>query len=91
MGVLGFDNFLRLRKKDKTEKTYELLDMVEYRQGYYAVLLPEGDSQNEVELFQILATDDLNETYAPVEDEKTAKAVFDIFLERNRERFAVEE
>ena len=87
MGVLGFDNFLRLRNQDGTEAVFELLDMIEYKDDYYIVLLPDGDDEKEIKILQIEVLPDDREAYVSLRDEATGQAVFQIFMDRNRHLF----
>lgn len=70
---------------------FELMDMVEYEGGEYAVLLPcEGDD-GEVVILQVLPVDDEVEELTVVDDEQLLEAVFEVFKERNRDIIDFEE
>lgn len=89
MGILGFDNFLRLQNQDGTEAVFELLDMIEYDGGYYVVLLPEGEGQRAFKLLQIEVLPDDREAYVSLQSEEVQKEVFRLFVERNPQFFEV--
>ena len=90
MGILGFDNFLRLQNRDGTEAVFELLDMIEYDGSYYVVLLPEGEGQKNFKILQIEILPDDREAYVSLQREEVQKEVFRRFVERNPNFFEVE-
>lgn len=83
MGVLGFENSLRLQRKDGTEGGFELLDLIEYEEGYYVVLLPEADTKRELEVYRLGVLSDGREVYLAENDQVIIQAVLCRFGERN--------
>ena len=66
------------------EVEYELLDLIEYQDEEFVVLLPcdETDEVGEVVILKIEDSDDEDEvTYAGVDDESVLEEVFEIFKE----------
>ena len=90
MGILGFDNYVRLKSQDGTEAVFELLDMIEYDGGFYVVLLPEGEGQRAFKVLQIQVLPDNREVYAALQSQEVQKEVFRLFVERNPQFFEVE-
>ena len=88
------DNIIVLNDENGEEVQFEFLDLIEYQDNRYVVLLPvEGeDSNNEDDAGEvvILKVDHLNlddpndneESYSSVEDEETLNTIFEIFKEK---------
>lgn len=83
MGVLGFENMVRLQRKDGTEGNYELLDLIEHEQGYYVVLLPGADAGQKPQVFRLGLLSDGQEVYVAENDQTATQAVLDSFARRN--------
>jgi len=71
------------------EELYELLDLVKLNGDEYVVLMSVDDVEDDV---LILRVGDSNEeenktNYLPIEDEELLTVVFDLFRERNKDRF----
>ncbi|MCE5236175.1 MAG: DUF1292 domain-containing protein [Clostridiaceae bacterium] len=83
------DNIFTLADAEENEIDYELLDVVPFEGGEYAVLLPLDDDSDEksVTILRLLsgADDDAEETLEGIADERVLNEVFRLFLERNQE------
>ena len=65
------------------EQDFEFLDVVEYNNDEYIILLPVAEEeQNEVMILRIESVDDENENYVGIDDEEILQKVFNIFKER---------
>lgn len=82
-------NIITLTDEDGSEIDYEFLDLIDYEDKTYVVLLPvdENEDNGEVIILEVNEIDDKTEEYASVEDEATLSAVFDIFRERFQDEF----
>lgn len=82
-------NIITLTDEDGSEIDYEFLDLIDYEDKTYVVLLPvdESEDNGEVIILEVNEIDDETEEYASVEDEATLSAVFDIFRERFQDEF----
>ena len=69
---------------------FEFLDLIEYQNREYLVLLPADDEDDtgEVVILQIESFDDENENYISVDDQDTLYEVFSIFKEKFKEEFS---
>jgi len=88
------DNIIELTDEDGNVVPFELLDIIEYEDGQYAVLAPADDEDAECETEDIVilkaesgAEDDEYTTYVSVEDEDVEEAVFELFREKYAEDF----
>lgn len=76
------------------EQDFEFLDVVEYNNDEYIILLPvegEEEEKNEVMILRIESIDDETENYVGIDDEETLQKVFDIFKKRYEDQFDFEE
>ena len=80
-------NIFTLLDAEENESDYELLDVVPFEGGEYAVLLPLDDDSDDksVTILRLLsgADDDAEETLEGIRDERVLNEVFRLFLERN--------
>ncbi len=79
-----------LNDEDNNEMPFEFLDLIEYENEEYVVLLPleeEDEDEDEVVILKLETTDEEEETYVGVDDEVLLEAIFEIFKQRNNERF----
>ena len=87
------DNIIILNDEEGNELKFELLDIIEYEDEQYIVLLPsedeESDEENagEVLILKLEDTEDEEESYVGVDDEETLNKVFEIFKERFQDEF----
>ncbi len=82
---------ITLNDEDGNEVQFEFVDLIEYKDEEYVVLLPleDEDDSGEVIILKLEDTDedDDMESYVGVEDEDTLQAVFEIFKEKYKDEF----
>ena len=86
------DNIIILNDEDGKEIRFEFLDLIDYDDEQYVVLLPveeEGDEPVEVVILKVEDTDDDSdeESYVSVEDEEILNKVFEIFKDKFKDEF----
>ncbi|MBR3153067.1 MAG: DUF1292 domain-containing protein [Clostridia bacterium] len=86
------DNIIVLNDEDGNEVQFEFLDLVEYDQEEYVILLPvteEGEEDlGEVVILKVEDTESEDEdSYVSVDDEEVLNAVFEIFKEKFKDEF----
>ncbi len=84
------DNRIVLNDEDGNETEFEFIDLIEYQDEEFVVLLPcdEVDEAGEVVILKIDDTDDgYEESYVSVDDESVLNAVFDIFKDKFKDEF----
>lgn len=86
------DNIVILNDEDGNEVKFEFLDLIEYENEEYIVLLPmteAGEEEGEVVILKVedIDEDTEEESYVSVEDEETLNKVFQIFKERFKDDF----
>ena len=87
------DNIVILNDEDGNEVKFEFLDLIDFEDEEYIVLLPvneEGEEEEgEVVILKVEDTDEDSEeeSYVSVEDEDTLNKVFEIFKERFKDDF----
>ena len=87
------DNIVILNDEDGNEVKFEFLDLVDYEDEQYVVLLPmiEDDEEDdgEVVILKLEDTEDDSEeeSYVSVEDEDILMKVFNIFKEKFKDEF----
>ena len=72
-----------LNGEDGTDVLFSLLDSIDYEGYEYVFLMPlpdQGEVEDEVYIFRVIEG----------EDENLAEELYDIFTERNKDRFTVE-
>ncbi len=68
---------------------FEFLDLIEYEDDKYVVLLPlESEDDEQVIILLLEEGENDEESYTSIEDEKTLLAVFDIFKEKFKDVFS---
>ena len=70
------DNLVTLLDEDGNEVQFEFLDLEQYQEKEYVILLPAGDTDGEVVILQVEELDDENEAYIGVDDPDVLEAVF---------------
>lgn len=87
------ENIITLTDDEGNDVEFFLLDVVEYKDEDYMVMIPlddddeeldEDDEEDEVVILKVVHEGD-EEIYSGVEDEETLNAVFAIFQEQNAE------
>ena len=85
------DNIVVLNDEDGNEVEFEFLDLIQYENEDYVVLLPtedEGEEAGKVVILKLEDTEDEEqESYVSVEDEETLNAVFEMFKEKFKDEF----
>ena len=86
------DNILLLSDEDGNDVQFELLDLIDYDEEEYVVLLPvEEESEDEIGEVVILKIEQTesedHESYIGVEDEEVLNKVFEIFKEKFKDEF----
>ena len=85
------DIIVSLTDENGEEVRFEFLDLIEYRNNTYAVLLQvlnDGEKDDTPVILQVKSDDYSDEeTYLSVDDKRVLNAVFEIFKERNKDEF----
>lgn len=86
------DNIIILNDEDGKEVQFEFLDLIEYDEEEYVVLLPveeaSEDEIGEVVILKVEPTEsEEEESYVGVEDEEILNNVFEIFKEKFKDEF----
>lgn len=84
------ENIIVLYDEEGSEVEFEFLDLVNFEDEEYVVLLPveESDEAGEVVILKLEYVEgEEGETYLRVEDEATLIAVYNIFKERFKDEF----
>ena len=82
---------ISLTDEDGNETEFEYIDVFEYNNEEYAVLLPlEDDGTGEVVILLVEEEDGM-ETFSSVEEEGALEAVFELFKEKYKEEFNFED
>ena len=86
------DNITILNDEDGKETKFEFLDLINYDDEQYVVLLPteeESDEPGEVVILRVEDTDQDSdeESYVSVEDEEVLNKVFEIFKDKFKDEF----
>ena len=87
-----FDNIIALNDEDGNEVQFEVLDLIDYEDEQYIVLLPveEGEEEEgEVVILKVEDTDEEadEESFISVDDDDTLMQVFELFKERHSDEF----
>lgn len=90
-----FENVVTLTDEDGVEVDFEILDVVPYEGGEYAVLLPVDDESDVVDavILEVLASgeEDEEDMLQGVDYPAVLDAVFGLFIERNKDEFNFEQ
>ena len=86
------DNILLLSDEDGNDVQFEFLELIDYDEEEYVVLLPvEDESEDEIGEVVILKVEQTEsedqESYVGVEDEEVLNKVFEIFKEKFKDEF----
>ena len=84
------DNIVILNDEDGNEVKFEFLDLIEYDEEEYVVLLPieeDEEESGEVVILKLEDTESEEESYVSVDDEETLNKVFEIFKEKFKDEF----
>ena len=85
------DNIVMLSDEEGNEVQFEFLDLIEYNEEEYVILLPVEDEiseePGEVVILKVESTSEDEESYVSVEDEEVLNNVFEIFKEKFKDEF----
>ena len=86
------DNIIVLNDEEGKEVKFEFLDLVEYEDEEYVVLLPtdeeDAEEAGEVVILKVEDTDSEDEeSYVSVDDQETLNTVFEMFKEKFKDEF----
>lgn len=85
------DNIVILNDEEGNEVQFEFLDLIEYNEEEYVMLLPVEDEiseePGEVVILKVESTSEDEESYVSVEDEEVLNNVFEIFKEKFKDEF----
>ena len=87
------DNIVILNDEEGNEVQFEFLDLIEYNEEEYVILLPvedeeEAEEPGEVVILKLEDTENEDEeSYVSVEDEDVLNKVFEIFKEKFKDDF----
>jgi len=85
------DNIIILNDEEGKEIQFEFLDLVEYEDEEYVVLLPIEEADDEAGEVVILKVEDTEsedeESYVSVDDQETLNTVFEIFKQKFKDEF----
>lgn len=85
-------NIIELLDENGKSVKFEFLDLIEYENNNYVILLPaeeveDEDSDEVVILKEDTSADNGEQSYVSVEDEETLNKVFEIFKEKFKDDF----
>ena len=85
------DNIVILNDEEGNEVQFEFLDLIEYNEEEYVILLPVEDEiseePGEVVILKVESTSEDEESYVSVEDEEVLNNVFEILKEKFKDEF----
>ena len=84
------DNTIVLNDEEGKEVKFEFLDLIEYEEEEYVILLPieEDEESGEVVILKVEDTESEDEeSYVSVDDEETLNTVFEMFKEKFKDEF----
>ena len=85
------DNIVILNDEEGNEVQFEFLDLIEYNEEEYVILLPVEDEiseePGEVVILKVESTSEDEESYVSVEDEEVLNNVFEVFKEKFKDEF----
>ena len=84
------DNIITLTDEDGNDADFELLDLIQYGEKDYAVLIPDDEETDEVLLFEVIDADKEDNTFIEIEDDDLAETIFQLFKTKNADRFDFE-
>ena len=86
------ENYITLTDDDGEDVSFELLDVIEYNDRNFAVMLPFDDEDGEVIILEIIpsADDSEEDEYISVDDDELCASVFEIFKTKYESEFDFE-
>ncbi len=86
----NFDDIVELNNEFGEEVKFHFLDLVEYEEKEYVILLPvDSDDEGMVVILQLVNSDENTglEEYVTLNDDNVLSLVFEIFKIRNKDRY----
>lgn len=85
------DNIIVLNDEEGNEVQFEFLDLIEYEDEEYVILLPIEETEEDAGEVVILKVEDTDsedeESYVSVDDQDTLNTVFEMFKEKFKDEF----
>ncbi len=85
------DNLVVLKDEEGKEVKFEFLDLIEYENEEYVILLPVEEPEDEAGEVVILKVEDTDseeeESYVSVDAEETLNTVFEMFKDKFKDEF----
>lgn len=82
------DNIIEFNDEQGNAVKFEFLDLIEYNNEEYVILLPTDDDADEVVILKVdYDGNGEEESYTSIEDVKTLNVVFEIFKEKLKDEF----
>lgn len=85
------DNIIVLNDEEGNEVQFEFLDLIEYEDEEYVILLPIEETEDDAGEVVILKVEDTDsedeESYVSVDDQDTLNTVFEMFKEKFKDEF----
>lgn len=76
-------SFITLTDDNGEDVSFEVLDLIDYKEREFAVLLPFEDTEDEVVILEVISgEDEETDEFVSVEDEALLEEVFAEFLKR---------
>lgn len=77
------ENFITLTDDNGEDVSFEVLDVIDYKEREFAVLLPFEDTDDEVVILEVIAgEDEETDEFISVDDDALVEEVFEEFLKR---------
>jgi len=84
------DNIIVLNDEEGNEVKFEFVDLIEYENEEYVILIPAEEDEEEpgeVVILKVEGETEEEETYVSVDDEEVLNKVFDMFKEKYKDEF----
>lgn len=83
---MDFEDTIVLETEDGEEVEFEILDVIEYNNEEYVVMLPVDDDESEVTIL-LIEHDDDEDAFVSIEDDDVLMTVFQIFKDKFKDEF----
>lgn len=83
----GYPSIITLTDQDEIDAQFKFADLINHQDKEYVVLIPCNDVEKAVVILMVESVDNITESYLPVEDEALLSFLFEIFKERNKDKF----
>ena len=84
-------NLLTLTDENGNDVNFEYLDVIEYQDKEYLLLLPVDEENAQIVILEIEPVDEENENYLSVTDEDLLNGVYGLFKEKYKDILTFEE